>query len=241
MSYPQTSLILVAGGLGTRMGTATPKPFLELEGRAIVLHTLDAFASYDWIAERILVVPQHLAATLRGDESQDADWRALGDALRSSGVTQIVAGGARRQDSVLNGLRASRGDSELVLVHDAVRPFISDAIIDPLMQAIVATGAAIPAVPLKDTVKQVDASGAIAQTLERAKLLAAQTPQGFARTLLLEAFERFGAQDVTDDAQLVELCGMPVAHVLGSFNNIKLTTPEDIPLAQRILSEQNQR
>lgn len=230
------SLVLVAGGLGRRMGSDTPKPFLELDGRAIILRSLDAFAACGWISERILVVPAHLHAHFQTDAARDPVWSPLADALRDAGVTSFVAGGERRQDSVLNGLNATNPASEVVLIHDAVRPFITREMIEAAACSALAHGAAIPAVPVNDTIKQIDASGQITQTLERSSLRAAQTPQAFQRKLLLDAFASHGERDVTDEAQLIEFAGGSVQIVAGSFDNIKITTPSDIPLANRILS-----
>jgi 2-C-methyl-D-erythritol 4-phosphate cytidylyltransferase len=161
------------------------------------------------------------------------------DLLRHQGlskVTQVVPGGAERQESVFRGLEVL--STEWVLVHDAVRPFVTHERIDALLEAVRLHGAAILAVPLKDTVKVAGDAGVVEKTLDRSRLLAVQTPQAFRRTLLEDAHRR--AREVglmgTDDAMLVEELGADVRVVPGDYANIKLTTPEDLVVADAILT-----
>ena len=222
------ALLLPAAGLGTRMGGR--KALLELAGQPLIAHTLRCFAPFrEHLCQTILVAhPDDL-------EPIETHWGAL---LRESyRVTDVVPGGARRQDSVRAGLACLRPEAELVAIHDAVRPFVSPQAILAAIEAAEATGAAIVATPMKPTVKRV-AEGRIAATVDRRGLWCAQTPQVFRRQLILDAYaaaERDGL-DATDDAQLVEHIGRPEAVVPGSDLNIKITTPEDLRLAEAILA-----
>jgi 2-C-methyl-D-erythritol 4-phosphate cytidylyltransferase len=222
------ALLVPAAGLGTRMGRR--KAFLELAGKPLLFHTLDRFLPFrQRICQTILVLhPDDTAVA-------ESEW---GDALRRTHrVTDIVAGGPRRQDSVRSGLMRLRPDAHLVAIHDAVRPFVSPRAIAAAFEAAEATGAAIVATPMKPTVKRV-AEGRVVATLDRNVLWCAETPQVFRRQLILDAYdaaERDGL-DGTDDAQLVEHLGRPVAIVPGPDLNIKVTTPEDLRLAEALLA-----
>lgn len=221
------ALILPAAGLGTRMGGR--KSFLALAGRPILFHTLDRFLPFrEQVCQTILVAhPDDVGAI--GEQ-----W---GTTLRDAyGVTHVVAGGARRQDSVKAGLACLGPEAELVAIHDAVRPFVAPDAIAAALEAAEAVGAAIVATPMKPTVKRV-ADGRIAATVDRRGLWCAQTPQVFRRQLILDAYAAEpNGPDVTDDAQLVERLGHPVAIVPGSDLNLKITTPEDLHLAEAILA-----
>jgi len=223
-----TALLIPAAGLGARMGRR--KPFLELAGRPVLCHTLERFLPFrDVIVQTIVVLhPDDLPLA-------QAEWEA---ALRESyGVTHILPGGTRRQDSVQAGLACVEPRAGLVAIHDAVRPFVAPQAVAAALEAAEATGAAIVAAPMKPTVKRV-ADGRIAATVDRRDLWCAQTPQVFRRQLILDAYaaaERDGL-DVTDDAQLVEHIGHPVAVVPGSDLNLKITTPDDLALAHAILA-----
>jgi len=223
------ALLVPAAGLGVRMGRRR-KPFLSLAGKPILFHTLARFARFrDRIAQTLIVVhPGDLAAV------RDQWGRALHADYR---VTDLVPGGARRQDSVMAGLAAVRPECRLVAIQDAVRPFVPPRAIAASLGAAETTGAAIVATPMKPTVKRV-ADACITATVDRSDLWCAQTPQVFRRQLIIDAYaaaERDGL-DVTDDAQAVEHLGHPVAVVPGSDLNIKITTPDDLPLAEAILA-----
>jgi 2-C-methyl-D-erythritol 4-phosphate cytidylyltransferase len=250
---PPFALLVPAAGFGTRMGGR--KALLELAGKPILLHTLDRFLPF-LPAHSSLLTPHSslrpLCQTILVAHPDDlapieAKWGAL---LRETyRVTDIVAGGERRQDSVRAGLARLRPEAELVAIHDAVRPFVAPDVIAAALDAADALGAAIVAVPMKPTVKRV-AHGRIVETVERADLWCAQTPQVFRRKLILAAYghpEPAGEGpfqespsrpegDATDDAQLVERLGHPVAIVAGSELNLKITTPEDLRLAEAILA-----
>jgi 2-C-methyl-D-erythritol 4-phosphate cytidylyltransferase len=217
--------IIVAAGTGERMGRSRPKAFLEVAGVPMLLRAARAFDAADVVATLVAVVP---------DGELDAARRLLGT-LRKRVI--VVAGGARRQDSVLQGMgQAPEEFDGIVLVHDAARPFVEPGLIEAVARAAEAHGAAIPVVPVTDTIKR-DAGGHVATTLERGTLAAAQTPQGFRYPLLARAYEaaRRAGVTVTDEAMAVERLGETVATIPGSPRNRKLTTPEDLAWAEAIL------
>lgn len=222
---PGVVAVLPAGGKGRRMGGELPKQFLPLEGRPLLWHTLRAFERSRWV-DRVVVVlqPEDMAYCRRCVLEQ-------GDCTK---VGALVAGGHERFASVRAGLQALKKEDELVLVHDAVRPFVDEALIGRIVEAVQRSGAAIPGLPLKETVKQAD-GGRVDRTLDRSQLYGAQTPQGFWRELLLRAYEDLPASGVTDDAMLVERLGHPVEIVPGDERNIKVTTPLDLAWARWLL------
>ena len=210
------------------MGAPRPKAFLVLGGRPLLLRAAHAFEATAEVEGIVAVVPA-------GEEAAARDLLRLVPKLKA-----VVAGGATRQDSV----RAARpaGFDGIVLVHDAARALVEPALIAAVARAAAETGAAIPLLPLVDTIKRVR-GGRVAETLDRAELAAAQTPQGFRRALLVEAYER-AAQDrvtVTDEAMAVERLGRPVAAVPGSARNLKITTPHDLAWAEQLLDGREQR
>lgn len=211
------------------MGTNVPKQFLSLGGVPLLLHALRTFDSSPIISEIILVVPQDDCQYCQEDI-------VFFHGLKK--VSQVVAGGMRRQDSVLNGVRAVNPKAEIVVIHDAVRPFVTLDMISQVVDSTRAHGAAIVALPMRDTVKRVNAEGFIQETLCRDELWLAQTPQAFRRTLLLQAHEQGKAKELeaTDDAFLVERLGLPVAIVQGCSDNIKVTRPEDLHMGEAILT-----
>jgi 2-C-methyl-D-erythritol 4-phosphate cytidylyltransferase len=217
--------ILVAAGRGERMGAGRPKAFLSLGGEPMLLKSARPFESARSVGSIVAVVP---AADVEAA-------RQLLAPLRK--VAAVVAGGERRQDSVLAGLeQAPSGFDGIVLVHDAGRPFVDEALIDAVIDGAKRTGAALPVLPLVDTIKRVR-DGRVVETLDRAELGAAQTPQGFRMNLLAEAYERAIRDQVTltDEAVAVERIGATVAVVPGSRLNRKITTPEDLAWAEDVL------
>ena len=169
--------VVPAGGLGTRMGGTVPKQFLNLNGKPILYYTLKALQESGLISELILVVPKK--------EYDNACDQWLG---KPEIVTKVVVGGAKRQDSVYNGFCEVSREPEIVLVHDGVRPFLSHKMIRETINAAREYGAAITAIPVHDTIKRVDASGLVSQTVERENLWRVQTPQAFQYKILNEAF-----------------------------------------------------
>ncbi len=221
-------VVVPAAGMGRRMGTATSKQFLQLAGRPILTHTLELFLNHTAIDGIILVVPRAEQDLCRAQVLTD---------LPGGKPVRMVPGGAERQDSVRAGLAAcAASDDDLVLIHDGVRPLFNARLIDPLLQQAADTGAAIVAVPVKQTVKRV-ASGRVVETPERRCLWLAQTPQAFRFDLICQAHDQALRDGFvgTDDASLVERLGKPVAVVEGDYRNIKITTPEDLVLAEALL------
>jgi len=224
----KVSVVLVGAGLGLRMGGTVKKPFLQIHGKPIFLHTIERFSQSDMINEIILVVGEAEIQSLR------EQWQDVLDAFK---VKKIVAGGKRRQDSVYNGLCQTGTDVEIVLVHDIVRPLVRKEHIEAVITKVKESHAAILAVPMKATVKDVGDHLRIQRTIPRNNLWMAQTPQGFKRELILKAFNQFKDVDreFTDDAEMVEKAGYPVYIVPGTDENIKITTPEDMRIAEALL------
>lgn len=241
----KVTVIIPAAGLGTRMASgsrakgtkpAPSKQFTELRGVPMLIRTLRAFAAHPRVDEII--------AVLRKDEIPGFQARLEKEAKDSfARKIQLVEGGEHRQDSVANGLNSLRsGSDDLVLVHDAVRPFVTAEIIEEVIAAAEKTGAAIAGLPAVDTVKQVErtSEGAIiTATIPRERVVMAQTPQGFRYSVIKKAFDDASADGFvgTDEASLVERAGHPVAVVMGSARNIKITTPADMELAEFYLGK----
>lgn len=220
---PGNVALVVAAGRGQRLGSSTPKQYLPLAGEPLLRYSLAAFASHPSIAA--------VAAVIAPED------RALYDRA-ADGLTLLppVMGGATRQESVRNGLEAlSQRDPERILIHDAARPFIDHDTIGRVLDALDSAAAAIAAVPVADTLKRGE-NGRVAGTVERNGLWRAQTPQGFHYRAILEAHRRFSQSEATDDAMLAEKAGMAVALVMGSEENFKVTTSDDLRRAERFAS-----
>ena len=219
------SAVIVAAGGSSRMG-GIDKTFAPLLGAPLIAHTVERFESHPAIDEIALVLPAN--AIPRGEDLAAArHWRK---------VTRICPGGARRQDSVYNGLLAL-SPCRLALIHDGARPCLDAAIIDRGLQAAAQHGAAIAGMPVKDTIKQVSPDDLLIQnTPPRAQLWAAQTPQIFPYQLLLQAHQQC-SNDVTDDAAMLETLGHPVKMFQGAYENIKVTTPDDLAIAETFLRQ----
>ncbi len=218
--------IVVAAGRGERMEAARPKAFLELGGEPLLLRAARAFEAAPSVRGIVAVVPEALL-----DESR----KVLAPLAK---LTSVVAGGERRQDSVSAGLACVAADfDDVVLVHDAARPLVEVDLIEAVVQQAVATGAALPVLPLVDTVKRVR-GGRVVETLDRAELGGAQTPQGFRCALLREACAAAarGGQSFTDEAMAVEALGHPVYAIPGSKRNRKNTTPDDLAWAEGVVA-----
>jgi 2-C-methyl-D-erythritol 4-phosphate cytidylyltransferase len=220
--------VIPAGGLGIRMGGTVPKQFLNLNGKPILYYTLKALQESGLISELILVVPKK--------EYGNACNQWLG---KPEIVTKVVVGGAKRQDSVYNGFCEVSRESEIVLVHDGVRPFLSHKMIRETINAAREYGAAITAIPVHDTIKRVDASGLVSKTVERENLWRVQTPQAFQYKILNEAFKKANSEKFygTDEGALIEHLGAPVKVIEGSEKNIKITQPEDLELSETYISK----
>lgn len=220
--------IIAAAGQGLRMAGKRPKQFLELAGTPIIFHTLQAFEQCDSIQEIIVVI----------SAAEAAGFLSLAGKRELRKLTKVVPGGATRAESVLRGLQAVRETTvEIVAVHDAVRPFVTPDEIARTVVAAQVEGAAILVSSPVDTVKEVRA-GAVVKTLRRDDLRNALTPQCFQYKLLRRAYEQADVfdPDLTDESSLVERLGERVAIVEGSACNIKITRPEDLALAERLLT-----
>ncbi len=220
---PGNVALVLAAGRGQRLGSSTPKQYLPLAGKPVLRYSLAAFASHPSIAA--------VAAVIAPED------RALYDRA-ASGLTLLppVMGGATRQESVRNGLEAlSQRDPERILIHDAARPFVDHDTIGRVLDALDSAAAAIAAVPVADTLKRGE-NDRVAGTVERNGLWRAQTPQGFHYRAILEAHRRFSHSEATDDAMLAEEAGMAVALVMGSEENFKVTTSDDLRRAERFAS-----
>ncbi|MGE0814235.1 MAG: 2-C-methyl-D-erythritol 2,4-cyclodiphosphate synthase [Vicinamibacterales bacterium] len=225
MSRPPVSAILAAGGAGTRLGAGRPKQFLDVGGRSMMELSLAALAAHPEIDEVIVALPAEYLDPVPACLARP--WPR---------PVRAVAGGARRQDSVANAFAAGRPDADVVLVHDAARPFASAALVSRVIAAARAHGAAVPAIAASDTVKLGrDADGVrwVASTVPRGEVFLAQTPQGFSRAVLGAAIEAGRSSPMaTDEASLVERMGGRVAIVEGEAGNVKITTGDDLTAAR---------
>lgn len=216
--------VIVAAGRGTRLGVPA-KTMLPLLGRPMLAWTLDAAQAADAIESIVIVAGEHTQAEMT--------------ALVASGVwpkvTSVVPGGERRQDSVLAGVLATPNDAGVVAIHDGARPLVTPNLWNAAVAAARESGAAIVAVPVSDTLKRVE-GGRIAATVDRSGIWGAQTPQAFRRDLLLDIFARAGDREVTDEARLCEDLGVPVAIVPGLPENLKVTHPGDVAVADALLA-----
>jgi 2-C-methyl-D-erythritol 4-phosphate cytidylyltransferase len=224
----KTVVIIPAGGTGRRMGGEIPKQYLLLAGIPILVHTLRVFQHSPLVHQILLVVPEGDVAEVRRDIVERFDFPK---------VSLIIAGGMERQHSVKNALVHVRDEHEIVLVHDGVRPFVTGVMIERAVNGAKEFGAVAVGVPVRDTVKEADAAGRVVRTVQREGLWLTQTPQAFRREVILAAYEEAAVDGFygTDDASLVERMGVPVRMIPGDKDNIKVTTPEDLELGERIV------
>lgn len=212
------------------MGYERSKQYLMLGGIPIIVHTLRAFEKASLVHEIVLVVPE-----------SDINYVKLSiiEQYGISKVTRMIAGGMKRQDSVRNGLEAVSNDCHVVIIHDGVRPFISEELINTSIMKAIKEGAVTVGVPVKDTVKSVTEDGIIKKTLNRQELWLAQTPQTFTREIIQQAYRQAYEDNFygTDEASLVERMNVKVIMVNGSYENIKITTPEDLAIGEFILKK----
>jgi 2-C-methyl-D-erythritol 4-phosphate cytidylyltransferase / 2-C-methyl-D-erythritol 2,4-cyclodiphosphate synthase len=220
--------IIAAGGRGQRFGAAEPKQLLVVGGRTILERSVDAFLSHPAVSEVVVALPPELV------DNPPAYLRASEDSGSASKPLRLVAGGARRQDSVANGFRVAGERSEVIVIHDAARPFVSADLIARTIAAAVESGAALAAIQARDTVKRAGPGDVrfVTETLARESIFLAQTPQAFRRSVLADALKL--ADEVTDEAALAERAGHRVQLVAGEMSNIKITTPQDLPIAEAI-------
>lgn len=219
----KVTAIIVAAGQGKRFGSA--KQFAPFREKLILDWTIEAFELHDRVDEIILVLP---------DEKEREKYLS-----RFEKVSAVVKGGRLRQDSVVHGFESVRAEeTRIVLVHDGVRPLVSREVISRVVEEAQRSGAAIPAIPVDDTIKEI-AQGQVARTLDRKKLVRVQTPQGFSYEVLEKALRRAQKDGFygTDEASLVERIGRPVAVVEGDPRNIKVTTPADLKIAEALFEK----
>lgn len=224
----KTVAIIPAAGVGKRMGLQRGKPFLLLGGRPILVHTLEVFEKEKEISEIILVV---------SPEELEYSAEEIVEKYKLNKVKRIVPGGKERQDSVYNGFKAIRNPVKYVMIHDGVRPFVTGRLLRGSIEMAKTKGGVVVAVPVKDTIKKVSKEGIIEETLERRNLWAIQSPQVFKYEIINKAYLKAYQDEFygTDDASLVERIGHKVEVLMGSYENIKITTQEDLVLAEMIL------
>jgi 2-C-methyl-D-erythritol 4-phosphate cytidylyltransferase len=221
----RTEVIIVAAGAGKRLNARVPKALALLKDRPLIAYSLKVFENHPGIDGVVVVgAGGFLSRFIR-----------LTGSFKK--VRAVVAGGLKRSDSVKCGLQALSPDTDLVLVHDAARPFVDRAMIDRLIASLKKNEAAIVGVPVKFTVKKIDRKTLdIKETPARDLLWEAQTPQGFRKDILVQAHAKKFKEEATDDAMMVERMGAKVKMVMGNYRNIKVTTPEDIILARQLLA-----
>lgn len=224
----RVTALIPAAGMGKRMGQKIAKQYLPLGDKPMLAHTLLAFQRAAEIDEIIPILSQ---------EDMESCLRDVIEQYHITKVKTLVVGGKERQDSVMNGLQKLEKDASVVLIHDGVRPFVTHAMIKESVELAKKGGCVAVGVPLKDTVKEVDDKQMVRHTLERSRLWAIQTPQTFPVKVLKRAYEECFKHNIygTDDATLVERAGGSVQVIMGSYENIKITTPGDLILAEEIL------
>jgi len=224
----KVSALVVSAGQGKRMGGCVSKQFLEIAGRPLLAYALDKFQAHPLIEEIVVVT--------RAEEIAYCQEKII-DKYGFTKVSKLVSGGKERQDSVYRGLLALPEDTEWIVVHDGVRPLISPEVITRVLQVAYAKGAAIVGVPAKDTIKIISGEQRVLETPPRQTLWHIQTPQVFKREILVRAYEEAitSSWKGTDDASLVERLGVPVFVVQGEYDNLKITTPEDLVYMQEML------
>lgn len=228
------SAIVLAAGKGVRFNSRIPKPLVEIDSQPLVIYCLKILSAHPQIKEIIIVTNPLTRGPILKKIGQYGILK----------VKEVVLGGIRRQDSVNNGLKAVNNSAGLVLIHDGVRPFLNKKMISSVIAEAGRCGAAIAGVPVKATIKKINSRKSkspkkeeviVEKTVNRDNLWEIQTPQVFKKELIVKAYKKFSGKEVTDDAMLVEKLGINVMVVMGSYINIKVTTPEDLVMAEAIL------
>jgi 2-C-methyl-D-erythritol 4-phosphate cytidylyltransferase len=226
------SVIIPAAGLSRRMGKDQNKQFLQLKNKEVIAYTLEPFEKNPLVKEIVLVI-------------RPEDQMAIQKIIKKFNFSKVtvVMGGNSRQASVYNGIQQSNQLADIILIHDGARPFINEQLITEVIQATEVYDAVAVGVKTKDTIKKIDDDGYIVETLDRNVLVNIQTPQAFKREVIVNAHEQAHQEDyiATDDAALVEKYEKKVKFIEGSYDNIKITTPEDIPKAKAIISQEGNR
>lgn len=219
--------IIVAAGRGARMQSAVPKQFLLLQGVPVLIHSLNAFLQFDPKIALILVLPA----------DQFSTWETLRTQHQFQYPVQVVAGGETRFESVRNGLALIEDEHALVAVHDAVRPLVAQSTIAGAFKSARFNGSGIPAIPLNDSIRQIESGKSVA--VDRSKYCLIQTPQCFQTSLLKRAYDCGYKYTFTDDASVVESYGQDIHLVDGNMDNFKLTTPTDLIIADALLKSRS--
>ncbi|MBS4536855.1 2-C-methyl-D-erythritol 4-phosphate cytidylyltransferase [Clostridium sp. D2Q-11] len=230
MSYntKKVSIVIPAAGMGKRMNKDINKQYIELKGKAILAWTIERFDNNKYVDEIIIVAKE--------DEIDFCKENII-KKYKFKKVKDVVAGGNERRDSVFNGLKKVSENTGIVLIHDGARPFVTDEIINDAIKEALQNNAIVVGVPVKDTIKKVKEDNTIVSTPNRKGLWAVQTPQGFSYELILNCYNRGIEEDieVTDDSMLVEYYGHSVKMIIGSYKNIKITTPEDVIIGEAFI------
>ena len=227
---PICTAVIVAAGKGKRMGTEISKQFLPLGGKEILAHTVQKFEKAKNIRDIILVTGADSLQDVQ-EMAQEYGWEK---------IVSIVAGGKERHDSVWNGLQQVAADTEIILIHDGVRPFVTEDILNISIETALEMGGCVAGVPAKDTIKVCDGENIAIATPDRNVLWQIQTPQTFRKERIVKAYEQAKEDGFvgTDDASFAEHCGYPVKVIMGSYRNIKITTKEDLIIGEAFLKEE---
>ena len=229
MSNPRAQLLMPAAGMGTRLGCDGPKALIDLDGRPMLVCTLARMASIGLLNSAVITAPGDCLDEFR---------RVLREAFPGDDI-RVIAGGRERQESVELGLEALEHNTEIVIVHDAARPFVAPSAVQASIDAAAEMGAATVAIPASDTILVADDAGGLESTPDRTRLWLCQTPQTFRVEVLREAHREAREQGfaATDDATVVRRTGRPVRLVMGTPLNFKVTTPGDLELARLVIRE----
>ena len=224
------SVIIAAAGMSNRMGSKVNKQFIAIDNKPILVHTLEKFEKCRYVDEIILVSKEEEVEYCRKEIVKKYGFKK---------VANIIRGGKERQDSIYNGLLALNENTDIVLTHDGARPFIKTEHIEEGIRGVLEYGACVIGVPVKDTMKVVEESNIIHYTPKRSLLWAAQTPQCFWAHVIKRGYEHAINEGIvgTDDSSLVEKIGYNVKMIMGSYDNIKITTPEDLIIAESLLKD----
>lgn len=223
------SVVIVSAGRGSRMKADINKQFLKLQNKEVIAHTIDKFYNNENIGEIIVVVREDEAEFFKINIIEKYGYKNI----------KIAFGGSERQDSVYNGLKMVDENCKIVLIHDGARPFVNNETIDSAIESAKENKCVIVGVPVKDTIKVIDENNNVCDTPDRSTLWSIQTPQVFDFSLIMKAHEKAREDNYygTDDSMLVEYFGQKVKVVEGSYNNIKITTPEDLKIGEEILRD----
>lgn len=223
------SVVIVSAGRGSRMKADINKQFLKLQNKEVIAHTIDKFYNNENIGEIIVVVREDEAEFFKINIIEKYGYKNI----------KIAFGGSERQDSVYNGLKMVDENCKIVLIHDGARPFVNNETIDSAIESAKENKCVIVGVPVKDTIKVIDENNNVCDTPDRSTLWSIQTPQVFDFSLIMKAHEKAREDNYygTDDSILVEYFGQKVKVVEGSYNNIKITTPEDLKIGEEILRD----